>query len=316
MFVYLDIVEEFSCKQCGACCRNDWLVTVDEPGYRRNQSLFASQQRSEEFSTAFIPIRSGQEPGEYASIAKNENGACHFLDEQNMCRLQKLGGHEHLDRVCQLFPRYPMDTARGVEISLSFSCPEALRLASRPEPLQILRRNEAPFASQSEDCVRCIYPAQKSWHDWRRCYFEVEEHLIALLQIRSLSLNDRVQLLFDTLGQLNQAEAAEKMETELDRIFRNNDRWFDEPVQPALTGGNSHAEILAENFWVNLLFRKNLYVWNNRQAEQTLREIWQALKGSVTEARQRNELPVLERTIQALELQWNHQARRLGKEGK
>lgn len=130
MFVYLDIVEEFSCKQCGACCRNDWLVTVDEPGYRRNQSLFASQQRSEEFSTAFIPIRSGQEPGEYASIAKNENGACHFLDEQNMCRLQKLGGHEHLDRVCQLFPRYPMDTARGVEISLSFSCPEALRLAS------------------------------------------------------------------------------------------------------------------------------------------------------------------------------------------
>lgn len=144
----------------------------------------------------------------------------------------------------------------------------------------------------------------------------MEEHLIALLQTRSLSLNDRVQLLFDTLGQLKQAEAAEKMETELDRIFRNNDRWFDEPVQSSLTGGDSLAEILAENFWVNLLFRKNLYVWNNRQAEQTLREIWQVLKGSVTEARQRNELPVLERTIETLELQWNHQARRLGKEGK
>lgn len=28
MYIYLDFVTEFSCKMCGRCCRNEWLVTL------------------------------------------------------------------------------------------------------------------------------------------------------------------------------------------------------------------------------------------------------------------------------------------------
>ena len=62
MILYLDIVADFVCQQCGACCNNDWLVTVDEAGYRRNQRLFEQAGRQDEFFAAFHP-RAGRGTG-------------------------------------------------------------------------------------------------------------------------------------------------------------------------------------------------------------------------------------------------------------
>ena len=53
MFVYLDIVADFTCQQCGVCCNNDWLVTVDEAGYQRNRQLFAQLGRQDEFARSW-----------------------------------------------------------------------------------------------------------------------------------------------------------------------------------------------------------------------------------------------------------------------
>ena len=63
VYVYLDIVGDFVCQQCGVCCNNDWLVTVDEAGYRRNQRLFEQAGQPEEFAQAFLSLGSAAELG-------------------------------------------------------------------------------------------------------------------------------------------------------------------------------------------------------------------------------------------------------------
>jgi len=78
IFVYLDIVREFSCKQCGVCCRNHWLVTVDEAGYRRNRDLFGAAGDGAEFRQAFIPLGTAADYGEFARIAKKQQAAAGF----------------------------------------------------------------------------------------------------------------------------------------------------------------------------------------------------------------------------------------------
>ncbi len=59
MYIYLDLFKEypeeaFTCEMCGACCRNDWLVTLDEASYQRNAQWFMAAGQSEEFQNAFV----------------------------------------------------------------------------------------------------------------------------------------------------------------------------------------------------------------------------------------------------------------------
>ena len=259
MFVFLDIVKEFSCQQCGACCKNDWLVTVDEAGYRRNKELFFAAGRAEEFNRAFVPLLQDADYGEYASIAKQEDGSCWFLSPEKLCRLQQAAGHEHLDTVCQWFPRYPMDTARGIELSLSFSCPAAVRLAVREDPLVLLRREESPVAMQPSDFITYVYPAQQPLSSVLRYYFEIEQHLIDLLQARILPLPERLQWVRLTLAHLQDLGDPELMGEEIGRLFTANYERLEAENAKRAIGRSLPAEWLIENYFVNFIFRKNLY---------------------------------------------------------
>ena len=97
VYVYLDIVGDFVCQQCGVCCNNDWLVTVDEAGYRRNQRLFEQAGRPEEFAQAFLPLGGAAELGEYARIAKRPSGGGCFLTARHrtVAQLQLSGSGEN-----------------------------------------------------------------------------------------------------------------------------------------------------------------------------------------------------------------------------
>lgn len=259
MFVFLDIVKGFSCQQCGRCCRNDWLVTVDEEGYRRNRELFFAAGRAEEFNRAFAPLLQDADYGEYASIVKQEDGACWFLSSENLCRLQQTAGHEHLDTVCQWFPRYPMDTARGIELSLSFSCPAAVRLAAREEPLVILREQTSPIAMNAVDFITYVYPAQQLLGSVLRYYFEIEQHLIDLFQARILPLRERLEWVRLTLVQLQKIEDPELMGEAISRLFAANYEQLEAENVKRASRQSLPSEWLLENYFVNYIFRKNLY---------------------------------------------------------
>lgn len=309
MFVYLDIVADFVCRQCGVCCNNDWLVTVDEAGYRRNRQLFDQAGQSDEFAEAFISLGSEAELGEYARIAKRPAGGCWFLTAENLCRLQQVAGHEHLDSVCQWFPRYPMDTQRGIELSLSFSCPAAVKLALREAPLRIVRAETSPIPMLPVDFVRHVYPGQQQPQSVLRYYFELEGHLIYLLQARQLSLTERLKLVQSSLRRIDAWQDPAEFGRLLNQLFQANYAALDAAAHRQALVQDGPAGWLTENYFVNFLFRKNLYVHGIADFMGQLDRMTQKIIPCMEQIAGANDTTELEQLIVVQELAWNHNSR-------
>lgn len=312
MFVYLDIVQKFSCRQCGACCRNNWLVTVDEAGYRRNREFFCSKGDEAEFQQAFILLRAEADYGEYAKIAKKPAGGCCFLTAQNLCGLQQMAGYEYLDTVCQWFPRYPMDTDRGVEISLSFSCPAAVKLALREEPLRVVRSGTVPIAMTPQDYVTHVYPSQQPGNSALRYYFEIEGHLIGVLQSRQIQLTGRLAMVRQSLERLARLTDPETMGRDINQLFQENyDRLDANTIAGVLEGGP--VQWLLENYFVNFIFRKNLYSYGFARTLQQFDVIQARLQAFLQEpVADAFDASTVSDAIVQLELEYNHNSRKMG----
>ena len=309
MFLYLDLVGDFVCHQCGVCCNNDWLVTVDEAGYWRNRQLFDQAGQLGEFSQAFIPLHSAAELGEYARIAKGPAGGCWFLTAEKLCRLQQVAGHQHLDLVCQWFPRYPMDTERGIELSLSFSCPAAVKLALREAPLKIVRAESSPIPMLPVDFVRHVYPGQQQPQSILRYYFELEGHLVDLLQARQVPLNERLELVRSCLCQIDTWQAPAEFGQLLNQLVSANYAELDAMATRQDRLQDGPASWLVENYFVNFLFRKNLYVNGITDFLGQLDRMAQKIIPCMERATGANDTAELEQLIVALELAWNHNSR-------
>jgi len=286
MYIYIDLLTQFRCAMCGECCRTDWLVTVDEAGYRRNAAFFAQTGNQEEFQQAFV-LLPGSSTGEHAYIAKQPGGDCWFLEDTHRCRLHRTAGHSHLDSVCQLFPRYPMNTTRGIELTLSFSCPEVLRLACRTAPLEVIRSEQPPFALPPDSFVAEVYPEQQPPHTPLGHYFELEHHFCDIMQCRGLTMKQRLLLLRDTVLEIISLEPDEFFRQGLDGILNANYQLLD--IKAASTGkaSVSMADLLLENFFVNLIFKKIFYLYGLEHSMKLLLVIWRQIarsRGNSTDA--------------------------------
>lgn len=314
MIIYTDLVTQFRCAMCGTCCRNDWLVTVDEPGYRRNAAFFARSGDPDEFQKAFALV-ADPGPGEYAYIVKQPEGGCWFLEATNRCRLHRLAGHSHLDNVCQLFPRYPMNTTRGIELTLSFSCPEVLRLATRSRPLEIIRADQAPFAVPPDAFTAEVYPEQKQPDTPLRHYFELEHHFCDILQCRGLTLAGRFELLGDTGQAVGALPTDDLFRQGLAGIFSANYRMLDEAATLEKNLAESPADLLLEHFFVNLVFKKIFYLYGLEKSTKLLWTIWRQISLAREDAADSSaDLALTTSAILAAEFRYSHHRRELLKQ--
>ncbi|SMC35317.1 flagellin lysine-N-methylase [Sporomusa malonica] len=278
MYIYTDIVGQFSCQMCGTCCRNHWQVTMDEASYRRNEALFTAGGRKAEFAQAFIAFDGQGGYGEYAYIAKQAGGGCWFLDESNSCLLHKEADHSHLDAVCQTFPRYPMSTARGIELTLSFSCPAVLKLADRTEPLAIIKSDRQPIDLVDNNYAAEVYPAQQSLRKPLHYYFELETHFIDILQCRTMPLSQRLAFLAETVKAVNSLVQDETIARELTALFNRNYDWLDELAVAAVAQPvSSFGTGLLENFFVSFVFKKPFYLYGFEKTLNLFDHMWEQI---------------------------------------
>ena len=280
MYIFLDIAQDFQCEMCGRCCKNDWLVTLDENSYQRNRRVFSERGETADFAAAFLPLQGTSCPGEYACIAKKESGGCWFLENDNRCRLHREFGHEHLDSVCMTFPRYPISSARGVELTLTMNCPAVLKRLTRSEPLKVLRSSEAGFEFSDEAFVAHVYPEQMRKRSPLFYYFELEQHFIDLLQARGENLDARLLRLADTVSRLTDGDDIDEL---LKAVFAANYEALDglalveEPT-------DFNDEVLQEHFLVNIVFQKLFYLYGLEKGLKLLlhfRREMQAAKAAV-----------------------------------
>lgn len=305
VYFYTNLCEDFVCGMCGQCCRNDWQVTLNQENYERNREYFYKTGRKGEFQQVFIPIRGRKSPGEFAYVAKSPLGGCWFLNEQNLCRLQCEVGPTALDIVCQTFPRYPMNTARGVELTLSFSCTKVLEtVGNLIDPLMVIRAEQPPFLLPKDNFVEEIHPEQYSRFRPLHYYFELERHIMDILQWRKAALEKRLTLLQKTVETVESFSGKDRLGEKLTKlIYHNYDR-----MDAAVDEGESvtKADILVEHFLVNFVFKKPFYNYGLIKTLAVIQSMWKELRMAWQEEPGIADFEKTKDVIMAIEFTYSH----------
>ncbi|MBS7527692.1 flagellin lysine-N-methylase [Fusibacter paucivorans] len=120
---------DFTCiaGECEDNCCMGWFVDLDDRTYRKYQKIRHPEltpiiqqtvRRNEQCDAPEI---------NYATVRLTKQQNCAFLDDHRLCRIQAAYGESYLSNVCSLYPRIINQVNGRIEMSLSASCPEALR---------------------------------------------------------------------------------------------------------------------------------------------------------------------------------------------
>lgn len=170
--------EQFKCvgPRCEDSCCTHWRITVDRATYK-----FMSHKSAlkDEVPIAFIETPHADH---YAEIKLNSQQRCHFLDEEDWCRVQKVDGLAHLSDTCRLYPRKTLPRGKKLtEYTLLLSCPETVKnVLLNPKAMLF----ERPTLISSADYFRP--PWYGDVHRWvirvlnqRHVTFEMKMYVIA-----------------------------------------------------------------------------------------------------------------------------------------
>jgi len=115
--------QRWSCHSCGLCCRT--LVgnlteaerrRIDEAGWREKLGI-----------APYVRVGRGW------ALNKHDDGACVFLDGENLCRIHAEFGEAAKPLACRMFPFSLREHEHGWQVSLRFDCPSVID--SKGEPL-------------------------------------------------------------------------------------------------------------------------------------------------------------------------------------
>ena len=177
---------QFKCdgRACGSRCCRDWRIVLDDDTRAKYLRLPAAD-REEIF----------RHVDDAAQVFKlQRSGACPFLGEDFLCRLQLKHGEEFLTSVCQSFPRVTYKL--GAEIflqAMTLTCPvAAVLILLREEPITFEVVDELS-ARQVFDFTARIESAEK--------FLSRQRAAIEILQRRELSINRRLEKLCAFFGE-------------------------------------------------------------------------------------------------------------------
>ncbi len=113
--------QSFECHSCGRCCRNSWSIRV-EPGARDKIQATAVAERV---------VKLGYQPlvvleDKAVVTGRKTDGACVFLETDNLCGIHAEIGKKKKPLACQVYPYGLTETPDGYFASLSFACPSVV----------------------------------------------------------------------------------------------------------------------------------------------------------------------------------------------
>lgn len=113
----------FTCQNSGACCRNDWLIGVDEASHAALRDVdWTRHDPAIPSGPKFTPLPFALPSGETVTFARKPCGACVFLTADSRCAIHAHLGYPRKPQVCREFPYSFVDTPEGVAVGLSFAC--------------------------------------------------------------------------------------------------------------------------------------------------------------------------------------------------
>jgi Fe-S-cluster containining protein len=123
----------FTCQSSGACCRNDWLIGVDDASSRQLRDVdWHRLDPSLPAGSPFVPLREPLASGETLTFRRKPDGACVFLGPGEKCAIHSRMGFAAKPQICREFPYSFVDTPDGVAVGVSFACTAVRAHHGRP----------------------------------------------------------------------------------------------------------------------------------------------------------------------------------------
>lgn len=178
-----DIVARVQCRCCGTCCRLG-AIPVGEENLARLKARLKDNPL-----IPYPPFTTLEdERGKEVQVLNRVEGHCVFLDQNNLCLIHKELGPEAKPRICQEFPRGAVFTPKGVFLTLSFACPEALNYLKDKTPLRMGKSEDPNFSLPKETSLSLVGSFPFSWEG----YFRLEALLLDILIRPEYSFEERL----------------------------------------------------------------------------------------------------------------------------
>ena len=219
-----DYVKDFKCdgKACDSRCCRDWRILLDE----ETRQKFLTLPNREEF---FKHVDESAQ-----AFKMQSSGACPFLDENFLCKLQLKYGEDFLPAICQSFPRVTYKLSEEIFLqAMTLTCPVAailILLHDKPISIsneQLVMSNEMDNCSLRITHYSLLFRVRQIF-DFTERISNAEEFLarqqsaIKILQRRDLSINARLKKLCEFFGEKISAQVdfdAENHSATLAEIF-------------------------------------------------------------------------------------------------
>ena len=172
----------FTCQNSGACCRNDWLIGVDDASLRQLRDVdWRGVDPSLPAEAPFVPLRAPLGSGETHTFRRKSDGACVFLGPGEKCVIHSRIGYTAKPQICREFPYYFVDTPDGVAVGVSFACTAVRAHHGRPLAEQQTEVRDVLTGSyrvaQVPESIVLFSGIDIGWHEYR----PIEAALLDLL---------------------------------------------------------------------------------------------------------------------------------------
>lgn len=174
-----DYYREFKCvaARCRHNCCIGWEIDIDESTYKKYSEVggdFGNRLKDG------ILIKDGS-----AHFILADGERCPFLNSNNLCDIIINLGEDSLCEICAAHPRYRNFFDSREEVGLGLCCETAAELIlTRVEKTKLVAiSGEVKTESAEEDM-----------------FFKLRERILEILQNRELSIDDRVEGLFENFG--------------------------------------------------------------------------------------------------------------------
>jgi len=120
--VHLPTLQNWSCHNCGGCCRQHAITITPEEKSRIEAQNWTPADGIPASQPLFVEEGSWLQ-GQQIRLSHQADGACVFLNEQGLCRIHAKFGESAKPLACRIYPYAFHPLEKQLTVSLRFSCP-------------------------------------------------------------------------------------------------------------------------------------------------------------------------------------------------
>jgi lysine-N-methylase len=119
--VMLPVLQNWSCHNCGGCCREHQIGITNQEKHRIEQQGWSAADGVPTDRPLIVPF------GKAHRLNQRDDGACVFLNDQGLCRIHAKFGEAAKPLACQIYPFAVHPAGDSLTVSLRFSCPSVVQ---------------------------------------------------------------------------------------------------------------------------------------------------------------------------------------------